>query len=438
MTLKELVQQAVVVAGLGVSGMACVRFLRRYRTPLTLWDTRTVAPLAETPTEPVWLGELPEGFWQDKQVLIVSPGLSLQHPEIMRARAAGLTIIGEIELFARANQVPAAGITGTNGKTTVTLLLTHILQQAGLNAQAGGNVGTAALDLLAQPSDVRVLELSSFQLETTASLQLATACILNLTDDHLDRHGSMAAYAAAKQRIFANAQQAVVWRNHPQLLPANIAAENIVFYDLTPATEGLGLCQGQITWQGEPVLATADIPLLGDHNLLNVMAAMGMAWQLKVPMAQAAAAVKTFVSAPHRCEKVIEKNAVVWIDDSKATNVGATLAAIAGISRQHPGRIILIAGGDAKGADLRPLAAALSQVALTITLGRDGAAIAALAPQACQVTSMAAAVQAAGEYAQAGDIVLLSPACASLDMFNSYVHRAQVFRQEVLRWVNAH
>ena len=435
MTLPEITEQSVVIAGLGLSGMACLRFLRQFNTPLTLWDTRPDMVVPEHVTEPLWRGDLPNDFWHDKQVLVVSPGLSLSHPEIQRAQQLGLKVIGEIELFALANKVKTVGITGTNGKTTVTLLVTHILNCAGVKAMAGGNVGTAALDLIGQDGDVYVLELSSFQLESTHSLCLESACILNLTDDHLDRHGSMQAYAAAKQRIFVNAKRAVVWRQHPILAPQS--SIDCLYYDLAKNDVDFGLDGNFITWQGRPVLDVTNTPLVGEHNILNLQAAMAMTYQLGVPVEVAAAAVSSFTPAPHRCETVLTKDGITWVDDSKATNVGATLAALTGLIGRHHGRIILIAGGDAKGADLQPLHPALSQIALTITLGRDGSKIAALAPRAQHVASMSEAVQLAAENAIAGDMVLLSPACASLDMFTSYVHRAQVFRQEVLRRCNA-
>lgn len=423
--------QHIVVAGLGITGQACVRFLLAQQASVKVWDTRDNAVIPADITVPVTLGKLPADYWQGVDMLVLSPGIALSVPAIADARDAGVEVIGEIELFARMNTTPALGITGSNGKTTVTLLVTHILQQAGKRVCAAGNVGTPALDTLSQHLDVVVLELSSFQLETTSSLSLKGACILNISDDHLDRHGTMASYTEAKQRIFAHASAAAVWRAQPETYPHNGSLPQ-VFYDIDASEQDFGLAHGWVTFNGEPVVDLSRVKLVGQHNVLNIQAALALANMAGVTPSQAAEAVYSFESAPHRCVEIARHDDVQWIDDSKATNVGATLAAIEGIGPQCHGQLILIAGGDGKGADLSALKSALLQyVSHVIGLGRDGQTICDLVPSSQYVNSMFDAVVAAHAIAEPGDVVLLSPACASLDMFNNYVHRGEVFANAV-------
>ncbi|MCU7555528.1 UDP-N-acetylmuramoyl-L-alanine--D-glutamate ligase [Alteromonas sp. ASW11-19] len=423
--------QHVVVAGLGMTGQACVRFLTGQPVTVTAWDTRSHLNVPDTITVPVILGEPAEDFWQNVDCLILSPGINPQLPAVEAAQAHGVEVMGDVELFARLNTVPAFGITGSNGKTTVTLLLTHILQAAGKRAIAAGNVGTPVLDTLDQSLDAVVLELSSFQLETTSSLTLQAATILNISDDHLDRHGTLQRYLDAKQRIFAHCDTAVVWRGQAETRPTT-AVNNMLLYGLDDVASGLGYRQGWITLDNEPVVDMQQVALVGRHNVLNIQAALAMAMTAGVPPHVAAEAVYEFSSAPHRCVEIASHNDVRWIDDSKATNVGATLAAIEGIGPGCSGNLILIAGGDAKGADLSALAAVISEnVHFVIALGRDGERIAALSPCSAYVQSLQEAVALAYEKATPGDVVLLSPACASLDMFDNYIHRASVFADAV-------
>ncbi len=429
--------QHVVVAGLGVTGQACVRFLTGQPVTVTAWDTRRDFEVPATITVPVVLGEPADDFWQQVDCLILSPGISPQLTAVQAARAQGVEIIGDVELFARLNTVPAFGVTGSNGKTTVTLLLTHILQAAGQRAVAAGNVGTPVLNTLGQELDAVVLELSSFQLETTTSLALRAATILNISDDHLDRHGTLQHYLEAKQRIFAHCDTAIVWRGQTETRPA-CAVKNTIWYGLDDVATGLGYREGWITLDNAPVIDMQQVSLVGRHNILNVQAALAMAMTAGVSPDTAAEAVYTFSSAPHRCVEIARHHGVRWIDDSKATNVGATLAAIEGIGPGCSGKLILIAGGDAKGADLSALASVIREnVDVVIALGRDGEQIAALSPDSAYVHTLPDAVALAHSKAAPGDVVLLSPACASLDMFDNYVHRATVFAQAVQE-VTAH
>ena len=294
-----------------------------------------------------------------------------------------------------------------------------------------GNVGTPVLDTLSMSLDAIVLELSSFQLETTSSLKLQAGAILNISDDHLDRHGDMQRYLDAKQRIFQHCDTAIVWRGQAETRPTT-PVRDIVLYGLDFAEVGFGFTNNWITFDGKPVVNMQHVQLVGSHNVLNIQAALAMAKVAGVEPAQAADAVYRFTSAPHRCVEIAKHRGIRWIDDSKATNVGATLAAIEGLGPGCTGNLILIAGGDAKGADLSPLSTAFSEhVSFVIALGRDGERLAALSPASAYVKTMSEAVALAYEKAAAGDIVLLSPACASLDMFDNYIHRAAVFAEAV-------
>ena len=414
-----------------MTGQACVRFLSAQQVKVSAWDTREHLNVPDSVNVPVTLGEPPAAFWTDVDLLILSPGINPQLPAVQYAAQAGVEIIGDVELFARLNDVPAFGITGSNGKTTVTLLLTHILKENGKAVVEAGNVGTPVLDSLSMSLDAIVLELSSFQLETTSSLKLQAGAILNISDDHLDRHGDMQRYLDAKQRIFQHCDTAIVWRGQAETRPTT-PVRDIVLYGLDFAEVGFGFTNNWITFDGKPVVNMQHVQLVGSHNVLNIQAALAMAKVAGVEPAQAADAVYRFTSAPHRCVEIAKHRGIRWIDDSKATNVGATLAAIEGLGPGCTGNLILIAGGDAKGADLSPLSTAFSEhVSFVIALGRDGERLAALSPASAYVKTMSEAVALAYEKAAAGDIVLLSPACASLDMFDNYIHRAAVFAEAV-------
>ncbi|MBU2979417.1 UDP-N-acetylmuramoyl-L-alanine--D-glutamate ligase [Alteromonas sp. C1M14] len=428
-----LAKQRIVVAGLGLTGQSVVRFLTGLGVTVSVWDTRAEAVVPSWITNPVTLGRVNEDFWTDIDMLILSPGISPSHPGVHLARQAGVEVMGDIELFARLSRTPLFGITGSNGKTTVTLLLTHILKTAGLKACAAGNVGQPVLDTLGEQWDALVLELSSFQLETTSSLSLKGGTILNISDDHLDRHGTIGDYAAAKQRIFLHCEHALVWRDHQECFPASPVSK-VTGYGVESSNTEFGFSNNCITWQGKPVLNMVDVQLVGTHNVLNIQAALGLSLLAGVSMADACEGVKSFVPAPHRCVQISTRGGVHWIDDSKATNVGATLAALEGIGKQKTGKLFLIAGGDGKGADLSVLQSALLRyVDVVITLGKNGPDIAELFHDAHQVDDLPAAVNFAATHASSKDTVLLSPACASIDMFENYQHRATVFADAIAK-----
>lgn len=445
-TMVKLFQgKRVGVIGLGVSGLATVRFLLRMGVKPVLMDTRNKLAGLETinpdKVDGIYLGELDANRLAKMDILLVSPGLDLSHPSIRFAMAQGVQIIGDVELFALVNQKPVVAVTGSNGKSTVTTLAEHMLNCSGLRALAAGNIGLAVLDALEKTeTDVYVLELSSFQLETTHSLKLQAAANLNVTEDHLDRHGTMAAYAAAKQRIYLHTDLAIYNADDQYTVPQGLAAPAIALQLLSERDGyGIRMVDGEkyLLVAGEPLLPVRQMTLVGLHNQFNALAACAMALAVGATREGLIRALTTYQALPHRCTLVTDHQGVRYIDDSKATNVGATLAAIAGLRGDVTGRLILIAGGDGKGVDFAELAKVLqAQVDQVITLGRDGPAIAQLVPGCIEVNSLQQAVETAVKLAQPGDMVLLSPACASLDMFKNYEERGRLFAQYVLQAVS--
>lgn len=430
----------VAVIGLGVTGLATVRFLLKQGVKPVLMDTRLkVAGIETIPAEKVdgiYFGELDANRLARMDVLLVSPGLDTSHPAIRFATAQGAQLMGDVELFALCNEKPVVAVTGSNGKSTVTKLTEHMLNCSGINALAAGNIGLAVLDALERTdAKVYVLELSSFQLDTTHSLKLRAAANLNVTEDHLDRHGTMAAYTAAKQRIFLHTDVAIYNAEDPLTRPLGCAAPQIGL-NLQQPQDGYGLVQQQgETWllvDGAALLPVAQMSMVGRHNQFNALASCALALAVGCSREALVQALKTYQPLPHRCALVADHAGVRWVNDSKATNVGATLAAIAGLRADVAGKLILIAGGDGKGVDFTELSTVLrQQVDQVITLGRDGPAIAALVPGSIEVADLTAAVKQAAALANAGDMVLLSPACASLDMFKNYEERGRLFADAV-------
>jgi UDP-N-acetylmuramoylalanine--D-glutamate ligase len=425
-----LADKKVVVVGMGLTGLSCVQFLSRQGAQVSAMDSRKELTLALD--IPLYFGDFDAARLCHADLIVVSPGVSLQHPAIAEASAAGVSVIGDIELFARFNTLPVIAITGSNGKSTVTHLVVQMCQAAGMRVLMGGNIGVPALDLLNQDADIVVLELSSFQLETTYSLRPLAATVLNICDDHLDRHGSLENYQKIKQRIYQHAQHTVINRDDPlTYLPGRNADAS---FGLSPSHEQFcwDKTSASIYYQGTALLAAKDCLLVGAHNMQNIMAAAALVSFAGVDRQAMCHGGSRFGGLPHRCQTVSMFKHVRWINDSKATNVGATLAALEGIIEACVGRLILIAGGEGKGADFSPLSNLLNNaVSVLITLGKDGDKIAALKMGAIKVGSLQEAVQVAAQHAQANDTVLLSPACSSLDMFNNYMHRGECFAQAV-------
>jgi UDP-N-acetylmuramoylalanine--D-glutamate ligase len=372
--------------------------------------------------------------------VLMSPGVSLEEPIARAARDRGIDVLGDVELFARNVQAPVIGITGTNGKSTVTSLVARMAAAAGRSVLAGGNLGEPALDLLEQPTpDLYVLELSSFQLETTYSLRLQAAVVLNVTADHLDRYPSVAAYALAKSRIFAQASTVVLNADDPLVAAMRGTAgagslRAVTFSVERPDADFTLLRSGAenlLARRGEGLLDAARMKITGLHNAANALAALALGDAVGLPMAAMLDALVSFPGLSHRSEWIADVAGVRYIDDSKGTNVGATIAAVAGM----PGPLVMIAGGEGKGQDFTPLAPVFrGKVRHAVLIGKDGPAVAAVLSGVCTTetaASMPEAVAAAARSAQPGDSVLLSPACASFDMFRDYGHRGDVFAAAV-------
>lgn len=436
------------ILGLGKTGLSCARYLHAQGVRIAVADTRPQPPgldalRAELPEVPVFVGGFrPEVFAQASE-LILSPGVPLSEPLVQESLARGVQVRGDIELFARAAQAPICAITGSNGKSTVTTLVGEMAARAFGRVGVGGNLGTPALELLAPEVEFYVLELSSFQLETTESLAAHAAVVLNLSPDHLDRHLSLKAYAQAKARIYRQARFAVVNRDDPIVCAMPRAPEGELGFTLgEPQGDDLGLrlLDGQ-TWicQGRrPILPACELRLAGRHNLANALAALALAAACGIPETVACEVLREFRGLPHRCTLVAERRGVRWYDDSKGTNPGATVAALEGLLPEgSKGRVVLIAGGLTKGADLSPLRAPVARFARAVILiGQDAplleSALAGTVPLV-RAAGMDEAVQRADEWAQPGDCVLLSPACASFDMFANYEQRGQAFAEAVRR-----
>jgi UDP-N-acetylmuramoylalanine--D-glutamate ligase len=424
----------VVIIGLGLTGLSCVDFfVARGVTPRVM-DTRVVPPGLEKLPETVecWLGSLNDDWLQSADLIVASPGMALAHPSLMAAADAGVDIVGDIELFCREAQAPIVAITGSNGKSTVTTLVGEMAKSAGWQVGVGGNIGLPALMLLENPAQLYVLELSSFQLETTHSLQAAAATILNVTEDHMDRYPlGMQQYRAAKLRIYENAAVCVVNADDAMTMPLRGADKRCVSFGVNVGEYHLTQQQGS-TWlrvKGERVLNTGEMNLVGQHNYTNALAALALADAVGLPRASSLKALTTFGGLPHRFQLVHEQNGVRWINDSKATNVGSTEAALKGLQVQ--GTLWLLLGGDGKSADFSSLAPYLQGDRIrTYCFGRDGEALAALRPDiAVQTETMAEAVQQIAAQVKPGDMVLLSPACASLDQFKNFEQRGDAFAQ---------
>jgi UDP-N-acetylmuramoylalanine--D-glutamate ligase len=428
------------VLGLGRTGLSSARYLDRKGLEVRVADTRDAPPGLAALREQVPGADIHTGVFESKLLdgvaqVVISPGLSLREPVATEALSRGLPVVGDIELFARDAQAPVAAITGTNGKSTVTALLAEIANAAHCPAIAGGNLGEPALDLLEQPVPrLYVLELSSFQLETTHSLETATATVLNVTPDHMDRYGSVAEYAAAKARIFDGCAVAVINADDRLVRGMPRAGQRVISFSLVDAGADytlVNVLEPTLCCRGEALLPVSAMRLQGTHNVANALAALAMCEALGLPRGPVLEALAAFGGLAHRTQWVADVNGVRYVNDSKGTNVGATLAAVSGLA----GPLVMIAGGDGKGQDFGPLREAFSgKVRHVVLIGRDAGALANALDGVCSTEiagDMRAAVLATRAAAREGDTVLLSPACASLDMFRDFAHRGDEFAAAV-------
>lgn len=439
--MKNLSSQTLIV-GLGKTGLSCARYLAAQGESFVVTDTRAQPPgldelVNEYPEAPVHVGGFREKDFSAANRLVLSPGVSLHDEYVASAVNRGAEVLGDIELFARSVSAPVIAITGTNGKSTVTTLIAEMAKSAGRNVRFGGNLGMPALELLdREDTDLYVLELSSFQLETTYSLDAVAAVVLNITPDHMDRYDSVEHYSNTKASVYRGTGIMVINSDDPIVSKMLDAQREVIKFSLQkPAVGEFGIfAEGENLWLAfgeEKLLATNELKIPGSHNQSNALAALALGHAIGLELASMVTTLKSFTGLAHRSEWVAEQNGVRWFNDSKATNVGATIAALQGM----PGPLILIAGGDGKAADFSALHDVIaSETRDVILLGRDANSIEKVINNAVPVhraTDMQDAVGIAKQIAKSGDSVLLSPACASFDMYKNYMERGDDFVQAV-------
>ena len=437
-----------VIVGLGATGLSCARYLATLGVPFAITDSRVNPPgldeIKQTmPQVLVSVGGFDEALLSQASEIILSQGVPLKDPVISDCRKQGIPVIGDMELFARQNKTPVVAITGSNAKSTVTTLVGEIGKRAGLKVKVGGNLGPPVLDLLLdqEQPDYYVLEISNFQLEVTSSLQASIATILNISPDHLDCYDGFSDYVAAKQRVYQHCDTAVFNRDDLLTFPENKDIKQFRSFGLSEPEEGeygirqiadkIYLCRGDVK-----LLSCQQLALWGRHNWANSLAAIAIAQQMSIPLGVILEVLKEFAGLPHRCQKIAVEKGVTWYNDSKGTNVGATCAALSGLGPTIPGKIVWLAGGLAKDGDFQQLIPFAQEFMRQIILfGQDAKQIAeAMIPAEVPIVfvkDLAHGVELANRKAEPGDMVLLSPACASFDMFSNYAHRGEVFCQLV-------
>lgn len=436
--------QSFLIIGLGQTGLSCARFLVKQGFAVAVMDTRDQPPAlailqAELPEVLILTGGIQSEWLLRSDIIVLSPGVDPRLPEIKAARDAGIEIIGDIELFARYANAPVIAITGSNGKSTVTTMVAEMAVTAGKKIQVGGNLGVPALELLTDPApDFYIVELSSFQLETVSSLDAYASVVLNVSPDHMDRYDSVAQYQDAKAKIYSGTGVKVINRDDPIVNGwSSDDRYDLGFTLAEPKNDDFGV----ISRDGELWLAHSDHALLavnemqisGKHNVANALAALALGSAMELPMLAMLTAIQSYRGLPHRCNVVAEHHGIRWIDDSKATNVGACIAAIEGLA--DSGDIILIAGGVGKEQDFSALTPVLkAHVRAIVLLGQDASIIEQVVPKSLikvNASDMTDAVERANDIAHKSDIVLLSPACASFDMFSGYAQRGEKFAEAV-------
>lgn len=451
LTLKD---QQVLVLGLGDTGLSALRWLKRQGALLSVADTRQLPPgveavRTEMPEVKMYLGEFNPEVLIKTNLIVISPGVALAEPMVQAAIAQGVKVVGDVELFAqyKSTKAKVIAITGSNGKSTVTTMVGDICKAAGMKTVVAGNIGLPVLDTLSDEvgvPDVYVLELSSFQLETTSSLDADASTVLNISEDHMDRYDSFADYAAAKNRIFAGHGVQVLNRQDPWSMGMAIAGRPMITFGLDAPMQAsdfglIDAANDAVLVQGDhALLDMGDLKVAGSHNAANALAAMALCQGVGVPEAPMLEALRSYQGLSHRVEWVANINHVDFYDDSKGTNVGATCAALEGLVTSTSSRkVVLIAGGDGKGQDFSPLREPVQKNARAVVLiGRDAlkinASLSGLDIELIHAASLEDAVKKSMAVAHSGDVILLSPACASFDMFRNYVHRAEVFVTTVM------
>ncbi|WP_241569335.1 UDP-N-acetylmuramoyl-L-alanine--D-glutamate ligase [Rosenbergiella collisarenosi] len=422
----------IVIVGLGITGLSCVDFFMARGVVPKVIDSRSNPPGIDKLPKQVerWVGDINVHWLLAADLIVLSPGVALSHPAVSAAAAEGIEIVGDVELFCREAQAPIVAITGSNGKSTVTSLVGEMSRAAGWQTAVGGNIGLPALSLLNPQVQLYVLELSSFQLETTHSLRATAATILNVTEDHMDRYPlGFQQYRAAKLRIYEHAKHCVVNVDDAMTMPVRGVDPRCISFGVTFGDYHLNQQQGQ-TWlraKGEKVLNSDEMTITGQHNLTNALAALALAEAVGVPRASCLKALTTFTGLAHRYQLVHRHAGVEWINDSKATNVGSTEAALKGMKCQ--GTLWLLLGGDGKSADFSPLERLIQGNNIKVyCFGRDAELLYALRPDvSVKVDTLDDAMHAISQQVSKGDVVLLSPACASLDQFKNFEQRGERF-----------
>ncbi|MGC9401484.1 UDP-N-acetylmuramoyl-L-alanine--D-glutamate ligase [Vibrio genomosp. F10 str. 9ZC157] len=422
----------VVVVGLGITGLSVVKHLLQVSKPLSI-------QVIDTRLEPPGAAELPhnvslhKGGWntswlQNADLIVVNPGIALATPELQQASLAGINLVGDIELFAWQVDKPVIAITGSNGKSTVTDLSGVVAKASGLTVGVGGNIGVPALDLLQQDADLYILELSSFQLETTSSLHLAAAAFLNLSEDHMDRYEGMQDYREAKMRIFQHAEQCIVNHQDKATYPVDSNKSLITFGLDSLSDYCLGQFEGQeyLMANGKPVISTTELTLVGRHNVANVLVVLALLEQVGVNINKGLSALKSYSGLTHRCQLVADNRGVKWVNDSKATNVASTAAALSGLDCK--GTLYLLVGGDGKGADFSELADILGPMNVQLCCyGADADRLLSQHPSARKYQTMNDIIAEISPKLEQGDMVMLSPACASFDQYSNFMARGDAF-----------
>lgn len=427
-----------VIVGMGETGLSCARYFTLNQMPFAMMDTREHPPALSHfekmfPNVPFSLGKLDQTLLAKADVIVLSPGISKQDPQLKNIINTK-KVIGDVELFIEQARKPIVAITGTNAKSTVTTLVGEMLKTS-LDVAVGGNIGIPVLDLLKENHDAYVLELSSFQLETTESLKAEVATVLNISADHMDRYQHLDDYIAAKKKVYQGAKCVVFNRDDPATNPISFHDKTLSFTLSTPKQNEFGIIESHneefLAFEETPLLKTTDLPVVGKHYQANALAALALGHAMKVSFANMINVLKKFPGLPHRCQFVRELNGVKWFNDSKGTNVGATVAAILGLAPTLKGKLILIAGGLGKSADFSPLTALIDQyVHHSVLIGQDAGEIAKIIKAKNTISyanDMQEAIKLAYDHAKPSDYVLLSPACASYDMFQNYAHRGDVF-----------
>ncbi|HDZ6713743.1 TPA: UDP-N-acetylmuramoyl-L-alanine--D-glutamate ligase [Mannheimia haemolytica] len=422
---KQYENKTVTIIGLGTTGLSCVDFFKKKNANIQVIDTRANPAGADKldVTIPLHTGGLNSEWLLKSDLIVISPGLAVATPEIQQAIQAGIEIVGDVELFCREAKAPIIAITGSNGKSTVTTLTTEMAKQAGIKVGMGGNIGVPVLSLLEGDYDLFVLELSSFQLETTYSLKAKAATVLNISEDHMDRYDSIADYRQAKLRIYDNAENIIVNGEDAQTYPIQ-AVKKVIRFAEQNAEYSL---RNQMLYSGDDaIIQTKQMLISGRHNEMNALAAMALAEAANVPREGIVKALQIYGGLPHRFQAVATNDGVRWVNDSKATNVGSTVAALNGLN--IAGTLYLLLGGDGKAADFSELKPLINKPNIVCyCFGQDGAALAELSEQSVLVETMQQAIEAIRPQLKKGDMVLLSPACASLDQFKNFEQRGEVF-----------